>query len=80
MAERDLCFVSATELARLYRARKASPRDVMQAILAQVDRVNPRVNAIVTLARDSALSAARAATRALWRRAGAVSEARQGFT
>jgi amidase len=66
---RDLCFASATELIRLYRARKASPLEAMQAILGQVDRVNPRVNAIVTLARESALAEARAATRALSRRA-----------
>jgi amidase len=66
---RDLCFTSATELVRLYKARKASPLEVMQAILAQVDRVNPRVNAIVTLARESALAEARAATRSLSRRA-----------
>ncbi len=43
--------------------------EAMQAILAQVDRVNPQVNAIVTLARESALAEARAATRALSRRA-----------
>jgi len=66
---RDLCFASATELIRLYRTRKVSPVEAMEAILDQVDRVNPQVNAIVTLARESALRAARAATRALSRRA-----------
>jgi amidase len=65
---RELCFASTTELIRLYRTRKASPLDAMQAILTQVDRVNPQVNAIVTLARDSALAEARAATRAILRR------------
>lgn len=66
---RELCFTTATELVRLYRARKVSPLEVMQAIVAQIDRVNPQVNAIVTLARASALSAARAATRTLSRQA-----------
>ncbi len=65
----ELCFTPATELVRLYRARKVSPLEVMQAILAQIDRVNPQVNAVVTLAQGSALAAARAATRALSRRA-----------
>jgi len=65
---RDLCFASATELLRLYRTRKASPLETMQAILTQIDRVNPQVNAIVTLARESALAEARKATRALPRR------------
>ena len=69
MPDRDLCFTPATELARLYRARKVSPLEVMQAVLARIDAVNPRVNAYVTLARESALAAARRATAALRRRA-----------
>ena len=70
--KRDICFVSATELVRLYRARKASPLEVMQAVLARIDAVNPAVNAYVTVARDSALAAARAATRALGRKGTAL--------
>lgn len=65
---RDLCFTPATELARQYRTRKVSPLEVMRAVLARVDRVNPRVNAIVTLTRESALAEAAAATQALGRR------------
>jgi amidase len=64
----DLCFLSATELARLYRARKVSPLEVMQAVLARIDAVNPLVNAYVTVARESALAAARRATAAIGRR------------
>jgi len=63
----DLTFAPAVELARLYRARKATPLDVMEAVLARIDKVNPRVNAVVTLARDSALWEARRATAALKR-------------
>jgi amidase len=65
MPNRDLCFTPATLLQRLYRARKVSPLEVMQAVLARVDAVNPRLNAIVTLARESALKEAKAATAAL---------------
>jgi amidase len=65
--ERDLCFTPATELVKLYRVRKVSPLEVVQAVLARVDQVNPQVNAYVTIARESALKAARAATRALRR-------------
>src|SRR3989337_1086162 len=65
MPDRDLCFTPATELQRLYRARKTSPLEVMQAVLARVDAVNPTLNAIVTLARESALKEAEAATAAL---------------
>jgi amidase len=69
VSDRDLCFTPATALARLFRARKASPLEVMEAVLARIDRVNPALNAYVTLAREPALAAARAATRALRRKA-----------
>ena len=42
-ANRDICFVPASELVRLYRARKTSPLEVMQAVLARIDAVNPAV-------------------------------------
>src|SRR5882724_11756380 len=69
MPDRDLCFTPATELARLYRARKASPLEVMEAVLARIDALNPKLNAYVTLAPESALDAARQATAALKRKA-----------
>lgn len=61
----DLCFASATELRALYRRREASPREVLDAVLARVDAVNPKLNAYVTLARESAVNAAVAATEAI---------------
>jgi amidase len=70
---RDICFVPAGELVRLYRARKISPLEVMQAVLARIDAVNPAVNAYVTVASESALAAARRATRALGRRGAPLS-------
>jgi amidase len=69
VATRDLCFTPATDLGRLYRARKVSPLEVMEAVFARIDAVNPQLNAYVTLARESALDAARRATAALKRRA-----------
>src|SRR5262249_57029735 len=65
---RDLCFIPATELQRLYRRGQTSPLEVMEAVLARVDAVNPKLNAIVTLTRESALREARAATAALRRK------------
>jgi amidase len=65
----DLCFVPATQLHRLYRARKVSPLEVTEAVLARIDAVNPKLNAYVTLARESALADARKATAALKRKA-----------
>jgi amidase len=64
---RDLTFTPAVALAKLYRARTVSPLEVMQAVLARIDAVNPRVNAVVTLVREAALREARRATAALRR-------------
>jgi amidase len=57
----ELCFLPAVELAARIRRRDISAREVMQAHLAQIERVNPRVNAIVTLVAERAMAdAARA--------------------
>src|SRR5262245_66509714 len=69
VSDRDLCFVPATALQRLYRTRRVSPLELMQAVLARIDAVNPRVNAYVTVVREAALAEARKATAALRRRA-----------
>ena len=63
----ELCFVPATELARRIRARDLSVTDVVRAHLAQIERVNPRVNAIVTLTAERALAEARVKDEALAR-------------
>jgi aspartyl-tRNA(Asn)/glutamyl-tRNA(Gln) amidotransferase subunit A len=57
----DLCFLGISDLARGYRSGAFSPREVTEAVLAQIDRINPLVNAIVALSPDQALAAARRA-------------------
>ncbi|MCL4860240.1 MAG: hypothetical protein KJZ93_12570 [Caldilineaceae bacterium] len=57
----DLCFLPATELARRIRNRELSARDAMAAHLAQIERVNPKVNAIITLLPEEELMAQAAA-------------------
>ncbi len=57
-AASPLCFTSAAELAQLIRAKKLSAREALDAHLKQIDRVNPRVNAIVTLVAEKAREAA----------------------
>jgi amidase len=49
MTPNELCFLSARELARLIHARQLSAREVMQAHLDRIHRLNPRLNAIVAL-------------------------------
>jgi amidase len=63
----ELCFLTAVELARRIRAREVSVTEVVQAHLAQIERVNPKVNAIVTLTADRALAEARDKDQALAR-------------
>ena len=41
--------MTARELAQRIRSREVSAQEVMAAHLAQIERVNPKVNAIVTL-------------------------------
>ena len=51
-------FMSAVEMAQLIRARKLSAREALAAHLKQIERVNPKVNAIVTLVPEMAAQAA----------------------
>jgi amidase len=63
----ELCDTSAADLAAMLKAKKVSAREVMRAHLARIERVNPRVNAIVTLVADRAMADAAAADEALAR-------------
>ena len=65
---RELCFTSARELVRLIHARKVSAREIMAAFLAQIARLNPKINAIVArLDDDKCLALADEADRRLSR-------------
>ncbi|MFE2376764.1 amidase [Streptomyces sp. NPDC059398] len=57
----SLCMLDATELAERLRSRDLSAREVVRAHLDRIARINPAVNAIVTLDEEGALAAAAAA-------------------
>jgi amidase len=57
-ADNSICFLSAIEMARLIREKRLSAREALAAHLKQIERVNPKVNAIVTLATEMAADAA----------------------
>ena len=61
MSNTDLCFLSATQLAQRIAAREVSASEVTNAHLAQIERCNPQLNAIVTLVAEQAQAAAKAA-------------------
>ena len=70
----ELEWTSATELAKLIRRGKLSPVELVDALLARIERVNPTVNAYCTVTADEARAAAREAeaAAALRRRARAA--------
>src|SRR5688572_1846905 len=58
----ELCFKDAVDLARMIRAREVSAYEVMTAFLSQIERVNPKVNAICSfIGAEAALSASKKA-------------------
>ena len=50
----SICFMSAIEMAREIRTKKLSAREALAAHLKQIERANPKVNAIVTLVAELA--------------------------
>lgn len=61
----ELCSKGATELATLIRNREASSREVVDAHLARIEAVNPRINAITATLAVSARDAASAVDQAI---------------
>jgi amidase len=59
----ELCFTPARKLARLLRTGKLSATEVIEAFIARIGRVNPKVNAIVTFLPEQALRRAKALDR-----------------
>ena len=60
----ELCNLTAVDLAARIRSKHVSAREVMQAHLDRIARVNPRINAIVTLVADRAMDGAKKADEA----------------
>jgi amidase len=59
----ELYFAPARKLAQMIRSRKLSVTELTLAFIAQIERVNPKVNAIVTFLPEEALKAAKAMDR-----------------
>lgn len=67
-SDSDLAFLSISELARLYRKRKVSPLDVTQLLLSRIERLNPKLNAFLTVTADLALAQAKKAESELFKK------------
>ena len=56
----DLTQTSAAELSKLFKRGKASPVELMKAVLARAEKINPQLNALARIDAKESLSAARA--------------------
>ncbi|MDQ1901631.1 amidase family protein [Paracoccus sp. WLY502] len=63
----DLCFTSATALAEMIRAKSLSPVELMDAVLARTERINPILRSFLHVDPDGARAAAREAEAAVMR-------------
>jgi aspartyl-tRNA(Asn)/glutamyl-tRNA(Gln) amidotransferase subunit A len=61
MATPDLVWLPAQEVAGLIRAKKVSPVEVVDAVLARIERLNPALNCFATVTAEEARDAAIAA-------------------
>lgn len=61
MAKDDLCYLSATEALALFKARKLSPVELLKAVIARAEAVQPKINAFTFTYFDEALDKARKA-------------------
>lgn len=57
----ELCDLTAVDLASRIRRKQVSARDVMTAHLARIERVNLKINAVVTLVAERAMADAKKA-------------------
>ena len=71
MSNASLTRKSAGELVALVRSREITPLEILDAHLSVIERVNPKLNAIVTLVAEAARQAALAAGDAVMRGEGA---------
>jgi Asp-tRNA(Asn)/Glu-tRNA(Gln) amidotransferase A subunit family amidase len=50
----DLCYTPATELGRLIHGKQLSPVELADAVLARIERLNPKLHAYLTVTADHA--------------------------
>jgi Asp-tRNA(Asn)/Glu-tRNA(Gln) amidotransferase A subunit family amidase len=68
MANYEICWMNASDLARAIAVKKLSPVEVVKAILERIEVINPKINAYVTVTADLAMDMARAAEEAVMKK------------
>ena len=61
MSDLDLCYLSATDALAAFKARRLSPVELMAALIARAEAVEPTVNAFPATYFERALDQARTA-------------------
>jgi len=61
MNDTDLAFASIEDVAKLFRKRKLSPVELTKVMLARIERLNPKLNAYITVTAELALAQAKKA-------------------
>ncbi len=64
----DLCFLPAMEMVSAVKKKKLSPVEIVDALLARIEKINPKVNAYCTVAHEMAREAAKKAEAAVLRK------------
>lgn len=67
MSDTDLCFMPATDLTAAIRTKRVSPVEVLNAVLARIEQLNPKLNAYCLVTADAARQEAQAAEQAVMR-------------
>src|SRR4051812_39714379 len=62
-SDNEIGYLSALELSAAFRTRGLSPLEVTEVTLRRIERINPAINAFVTVVADCALAAARKSER-----------------
>src|SRR5437899_476058 len=61
MNDTDLAFASIDEIGNLFRKHKLSPVELTKLMLARIERLNPKLNAYITVTAELALAQAKKA-------------------
>ncbi len=59
MSDSDVAFASIEEIGKLFRKRKLSPVELTKLMLARIERINPKLNAYITITTEVALAQAK---------------------
>jgi aspartyl-tRNA(Asn)/glutamyl-tRNA(Gln) amidotransferase subunit A len=79
LSDSDVAFASVEEIGKLFRKRGLSPVELTKLMLARIERLNPQLNAYITVTAEVALSQAKKAETELFRPRGRQGNRDRGY-